>query len=171
MIVLVNQHWISTSNYKTTVSYADYSYWYIWCISFYHITNVTNHLNGSFLPSLLRIQRINPDTWDQIQSLTQNGNKVSTLRTQHPWAPAALPRWNRRKRNCHQNQTILSSFPLPNLNSLSPELREKLPLKVCTLILSTIKRTQQTQTRQTTNALHYIHLVKSFFPLFYPEHP
>lgn len=25
-------------------SYADYSYWYIWCISFYHITNVTNHL-------------------------------------------------------------------------------------------------------------------------------
>lgn len=87
-----------------------------------------------------------------------------------PWAPGALSRWNQRKKSCHPSQAILSSLPLANLNSPSPQLREKLPLKVCTLIFS-IKRTQQTQKMLTTNSLHYIHLVNSFFLLFLPRTP
>lgn len=43
------------------------------------------NISCSFLPSLLNTHRINPDTCDQLWPVTQNGNKVSTLQTQHPW--------------------------------------------------------------------------------------
>lgn len=127
--------------------------------------------HGSFLPSLLNIHRISPDTCDQLQSVTQNGKQglhPPNLPSLGSWCTVKMKPEEKKLPPKSSNSQFFttSKFKFPIATA-----KGEAATKGFTLIFSTIKRTQQTQKMLTTNSLHYIHLVNSFFLLFLPRTP
>lgn len=67
-------------------------------------------------------------TCDQLQTVTQNGNKVSTLQTSHPQSSWCSAKMKPEETKLPPKSSNSHFFSITNLNSLLPQLREELTL-------------------------------------------